>query len=88
MPAFSDMMSLGSVVAYRGAAPVTPSDNDDLPKVPTRALLSDVDGSIKVTFVDGSVATLPVLGGVPINVQVSRVWSTGTTSGLTILALY
>jgi len=88
MPAFSDQMNNDAVTAYRGAVQVTPDDSNDLSKVPTRALLVDSDGSVKVTMSDDSVVTLPMVGGLPLNVQVKRVWSTGTTSGLTILALY
>ena len=81
--------------ALLGAVAVTPNDSVDVtpsagPARPTRALIIGGAGTIKLTFADGSVATLTVPTGVLGFVQylaVTRVWATGTTA-TNLTALY
>lgn len=58
---------------------VTPNDSTELD--PGRAIMVGVSGNVKVTYVDGTVDTLPALvAGVWHPVSVKIIWSTGTTA--------
>lgn len=75
---FSDYMpSLESPA--RSLFDVTPDDAVDLPII-TRALNVAGSGSIRVTTVDGDIATIFVAAGVAFPVRVRRVFTTGTTA--------
>ncbi len=62
-----------------GGAAITTSDTVDLPEQ-TIALYVSVAGSVKVTFIDGSVVTYPNLIAGRHMLRVSRVWFNGTTA--------
>jgi hypothetical protein len=67
-------------------ANTTPSDVTDLPVV-SRALNVATTGAVRVTTVDGSVATVQIAAGVAFPVRATRVWSTGTTAtGIVVMA--
>lgn len=58
------------------------ADANDMP-LPARALMVNVAGDVKVTFVsqpDAAAVTLTLLAGVVYPFQVKKVWSTGTTA--------
>ena len=56
---------------------VTPNDSADLTNV-TRALLVDVAGAVKVTYLDGTTDDSYLAAGVWHAMRAVRVWSTGT----------
>ena len=58
---------------------IRPSDTTDLPQA-SRALNVAVTGSVRVTTVGGTTATVFVAAGIPFPVRAKRVWSTGTTA--------
>jgi hypothetical protein len=62
------------------AVAVTPSDVADLAVVPARFLLISVAGAIKVTMVSGNQVTIPNVPVGQLNLQVTRVWATGTAA--------
>lgn len=73
----------------QGGAAVTPDDDADLPRAPTRGLMVTVAGNVSVLFpgTEGAV-TLPALAvGIVHPFEVRRVRSTGTTA-TGIVALY
>lgn len=73
---------------YIGAVSITPSDTAPLTPEYVRALVVSAPGNVKVTMLDGSVVTLPMLiAGVVWKVIVSRVWLNGT-SAIGIVGLY
>jgi hypothetical protein len=59
---------------------VTASDSADLSPAPCRAILVDVAGDVKVSYASGKSDTLTLAAGIWHPMQVSRVWSTGTTA--------
>lgn len=70
-----------------GGFVVTPHDTNQLNNgtvnVVARALTVGVVGTLKVTFKDGTIATLPavnMIAGVQMSMQVTHVWQTGTTA--------
>lgn len=66
-------------------ADVTPSDTVDLTAA-TRALNVATSGTVRVTTVRGSTATLYIAAGVAFPVRVTRVHASGTTAtGITAL---
>lgn len=76
-------MSTESRPATGGAA-VTPSDSADITE--TRGLYIGTAGNLKVTFADGTTATLTSVANGVIPLKVKRVWATGTTAtGITAL---
>ncbi|PWJ12890.1 spike base protein, RCAP_Rcc01079 family [Jannaschia seohaensis] len=58
---------------------VTPDDATDLP-LASRAIAVAQAGDVRVTTVDGSIATIYVAAGMPFPVRVARIWATGTTA--------
>lgn len=73
---------------YRDCVTITPNDSTDLTNGPTRGLLLSAAGTVVVDTVGGSASrTLPLQAGWN-PVSVKRVYSTGTTAGITILACY
>ncbi len=62
-----------------GGEAVTPSDSLDLNQ-PSRGLMASVAGNVKITMIDGSVLTIPVLANVIYPLGITRVWSTTTTA--------
>lgn len=56
---------------------ITPDDAADL-TTPTRALSVTATGTVRVTTLGGTTATLYLAAGVPFPVRVSRVWASGT----------
>lgn len=58
---------------------ITPNDAADLATA-TRALCVAGNGTVQVTTLGGSTATLYLAAGVPFPVRVSRVWASGTTA--------
>ena len=68
------------IVGIQDGFAVTPSDSVNLPSV-TRALLVDVEGSVRVTLISGTVLTIPRLAaGMWHPVYATRVHATGTTA--------
>ncbi len=65
---------------------VSPSDADDLPTA-SRALNVAETGTVRVTTVGGSTATLVIAAGVTFPIRAQRVWATGTTAA-GIVAMY
>lgn len=59
---------------------VTPSDTVDLPNGVTRAIMVGADGSLAVTYANGTSDTIYLIAGVVHPIQVLRVKSTGTTA--------
>ncbi|MDX1781131.1 MAG: hypothetical protein R3256_07405 [Thalassovita sp.] len=62
-----------------GVFSIPPDDLADLPTA-TRALNVAQSGTVQVTTVDGSTATLYVVAGIAFPVRVQRVHATGTTA--------
>lgn len=62
-----------------GSAAVTPDDATDFAQT-ARALFVQVGGTVKFTAMDGTVDTWTVPDNFYLNVQVTRVWATGTTA--------
>lgn len=82
----------GVSAPYTRAVAVTLSDSADLAEV-SRALNVHKAGAtsvaVKVTMVgDSSPVTLNIAEAATLPVRVSRVWSTGTDAGATVVALY
>jgi len=77
----------GLVSPPSGAVAVTPSDSVDLAK-PIRGFMVTVAGTLKATFADGTVTTLPgLVPGAMYGALITRVWSIGT-SATGIVGLY
>ena len=47
---------------------------------PTRAILLDVAGAVKVTYADGAIDTVTLIAGVWHPMRVTVLWATGTTA--------
>ncbi len=62
-----------------GSAAVTPNDSTDLAQT-ARSLYITAGGAVKFTAMDGTVDTWTVPDSFYLNVQVTRVWSAGTTA--------
>ena len=62
----------------RRSLAITPSDSTSID--PTRGLLVDVAGAVKVTYIDGATDTVSLAAGVWHPMQVAVIWSTGTTA--------
>ena len=60
-------------------ASVTPSDTADLLQA-SRALNVAASGTVRITTVQGSTATVFVAAGIAFPVRAARVWATGTTA--------
>ena len=60
-------------------AEVTPNDTSDLTSV-SRALNVSGDGTVRVTTLDGTTATVYIAAGITFPLRVTRVWQTGTTA--------
>ena len=70
-----------------GAAAITPSNSADIAR--TRAIIVGVAGYVKAIFMDGSTAEFYAAAGVPIPVQVTRIYATTVgTAATNIVALY
>ncbi len=76
-----------STVAARRAAAVTLSDSAIVEV--TRAVYVGTGGDLKVTMVEGGDVTFTnIADGAILPIQVTKLWSTGSTSVAGILALY
>lgn len=74
------MSDIGAVT-YKGGHAVTPSDTTADTNGPFDALLATTAaGTAKVTSVDGSVLTVYLALGIPMEIACTRVWSTGTAA--------
>ena len=58
---------------------VTPSDTDDLAET-SRAINVATSGTVRVTTVKGTTATVFVAAGIAFPIRVTRIWSSGTTA--------
>jgi hypothetical protein len=58
---------------------VTPSDTDDLAEA-SRAINVATSGTVRVTTVKGTTATVFVAAGIAFPIRVTRIWSSGTTA--------
>ena len=65
---------------------VTPNDATDLPFA-SRGLNVAQAGTVRVTTVGGSTATVSIAAGIVLPIRVTRVWATGTTAA-GIVAMY
>lgn len=75
-----------ATVAAYDAKPVTLSDSASI--VPTRSLYIGTGGNLKVTTAYGTDVTFSnVVAGSILPIQVTKVWSTGTTAA-NVIALY
>lgn len=80
-------LTADATVSARRAAAVTVSDST-VYEQPTRALYVGGSGNVKVDMVSGGTVTFnAVQGGTILPVQVTRIYSTGTTA-TSIVALY
>jgi len=61
------------------ASNVTPSDSVDLAEA-SRAINVATSGTVRVTTIGGTTATLYVTAGSAFPVRVLRIWATGTTA--------
>ena len=64
---------------------VTPSDTTDLAEV-SRALNVGASGTVRVTTVEGTTATIQIAAGIAFPIRAARIWATGTTA-VNIVAL-
>lgn len=62
-----------------GSAAVTPNDSTDFTRL-GRSLYITTGGAVKFTALDGTVDTWTVPDSFYLNIQVTRVWATGTTA--------
>lgn len=62
-----------------GLAEITPNDTADLVNV-SRALNVSGDGTVRVTTLDGTIATIYIAAGITFPVRVTRIWQTGTAA--------
>jgi hypothetical protein len=76
---------------------VTPSDTDDLSAsgIPAGLLVGGTAGALKVTTAAGTTLVIPsavlttvIANGGWLPIRVTRVWSTGTTGTMTIVAVF
>ncbi len=75
-------------VTFEDAAAVTLSDTVDQYHTNAAAgFICSGAGTVTITTARGSKVAVPVLGGVVYYIAWQRMWVTGTTNGLTILAL-
>lgn len=82
------MPELSLTSPIRGCKSVTPDDSNDLPDGVTRAVYIGGSGNVKMTLINGDVATwINAADGQLIPCMVTRIWSTGTTA-TNIMALY
>lgn len=58
---------------------IVPSDTADLAEA-SRALNVAISGTVRVTTVGGTTATIFIAAGVAFPVRATRIWSTGTTA--------
>lgn len=58
---------------------ITPDDGTDLVR-PSRAINVAQSGSVQVTTLGGSTATVYIAAGIGFPLRVSRIWATGTTA--------
>lgn len=72
------MADLNASYGIRGSVAITPNDSTTI--TVTRAILVDVAGTVKVTYVDGLADTVTLIAGVWHAMQVKVIWSTGTTA--------
>ncbi len=65
---------------------VTPSDTADLATV-SRAINVAANGSVRLTTIDGAVATVNIAAGIAFPIRAARIWATGTTaSGIVVMS--
>lgn len=76
--AFSDF-SCGLESPAERLQEVTPNDSADLPEA-TRAINVAQSGTVRVTTVQGTTATVFVAAGVTFPIRAARVWATDTTA--------
>jgi len=62
----------------RSSATITPNNSTVID--PTRAILVDVAGNVKVTYVDGDTDVVALVAGVWHPMMVTVIWSTSTTA--------
>ncbi|WP_420862182.1 spike base protein, RCAP_Rcc01079 family [Algirhabdus cladophorae] len=65
---------------------VVPSDTTDLDQA-SRALNTATSGTVQITTVSGTIATVFVNAGTTFPVRATRIWQTGTTA-TNIVAMY
>lgn len=58
---------------------VVPSDTADIPEA-SRAINVATSGTVRITTVGGTTATVFVAAGIAFPVRATRIWSTGTTA--------
>jgi hypothetical protein len=76
--AFADFASGLESPALR-AFEINPSDTADLDEV-SRALNVGTSGTVRLTTVQGTTATIQVAAGIAFPIRATRIWSTGTTA--------
>jgi len=63
-----------------GAFTITPSDSDDLSRVPI-ALNVATSGTVRFIGTDGTISDVFIVAGIVFPLRVRRVFQTGTTAG-------
>lgn len=58
---------------------ISPSDTADLAEV-SRAINVSTSGTVRITSVEGTTATIYVAAGIAFPIRASRIWATGTTA--------
>ncbi|WP_299964580.1 hypothetical protein [uncultured Roseobacter sp.] len=58
---------------------VTPNDRDDMDEA-SRAINVATSGTVRITTVDGTTATIYVAAGSAFPVRAARIWNSGTTA--------
>lgn len=86
MTAFREVTEGGSSLPPRRFLAVTPSDSDDLVITGRAIRITGDAGDVKFTTVGGDTVTVPMPQHWREDVQVTRIWATGTTAtGIFIL---
>lgn len=74
------MAIVDATIPAVGAFEITKNDAQDLPRA-VRSIYVGTAGDVKVTMLSGDIVTFKgCLAGLPLEVQATRVWSTGTSA--------
>lgn len=72
------------------AAVIVPSDSTDIPLTKSLWVVGAASGTLTVTMGDGEKVAFPVPNtvGFVLPIRVTRIWATGTTAGVSAVALW
>lgn len=94
IPTFSEAFRLGKVPAtpigqWSHAAAVTPSDSVDIGTIPTSAIFVGDAGTVTAVMAgDGAAVTFKCVAGQILPISVTRINTTNTSPGTSIVALW